>query len=372
MCDTVRSVVDRQRIPSMRPPLRDPSQTARHTVEHRLARCLDGPPDLQGRGDDSRALLRTTQDRLEAGIASQDPDALLDVHRSLYAVYETLLGHPLAPAARHERSAWFNVFRAMCEDALLEADLASLEGSLPSAVEAGRPHYLRQWFLTASQQRSPLDRAVEDHLEHKATLKEMARFIQADGYLNYRFFDALVLAQTHFMEGVKQEIGHHLWDECGAGDDSAAHTVQFTQALRRLGTSLPLLPPWEDWRPYAGFNLYFMLGTNRRHHLKALGSLAMPELFDVDRDDIVVRGLQRLGLDPHDGFQFFVNHVSGDAEHGPEWLSHVVTPIVRHDPAAGMELAQGAALRMLAMRRYNEFLAGLLNVEPVQAVTGWT
>lgn len=36
-----------------------------------------------------------------------------------------------------------------------------------------------------------------------------------------------------------------------------------------------------------------------------------------------------------------------------------------------MELAQGAALRMLAMRRYNEFL-GLLNVEPVQAVTGWT
>ncbi|BBB01893.1 hypothetical protein RVR_9519 [Actinacidiphila reveromycinica] len=370
MCETGRSAVSGQRIPSMRPPLRAASQTEPHTVEHWLARCLDGPPDPHGRGEDSTALLRVTRDRIGAAAADQDPGALLDVHRSLYAVYETLLGHPLAPAARHERSAWFNVFRAQCEDALLAADLAAVADGLPSAAEARAAHYLRQWFLTASRQRSPLDRAVEGHLEHTASAAQMTRFLQADGYLNYRFFDALVLAQTHFMESVKQEIGHHLWDECGAGDGPAAHTVQFSGALRRLGVALPHLPPWEDWRPYAGFNLYFTLGTNRRHHFKALGSLAMPELFDVDRDDIVVRGLRRLGFDPDDGFQFFVNHVAGDAEHGPEWLDHVVTPIVRHDPAAGMELAQGAALRMLAMRRYNEFLADLLEVEHLPAVTG--
>ncbi|MGH3624583.1 MAG: iron-containing redox enzyme family protein, partial [Sciscionella sp.] len=131
----------------------------------------------------------------------------------------------------------------------------------------------------------------------------------------------------------------------------------FFRSLERFGLDLPVIPVWEDWRPYAGHNLYFLLGCNRRHLFKALGSLAMPELFDVDRDEVVVRGMQRLGFSPHRDFEFFVNHMEGDAEHGLEWLDGVVLPIVRNEPDAGLELMAGGALRMLAMRRYNEYLA---------------
>jgi len=120
----------------------------------------------------------------------------------------------------------------------------------------------------------------------------------------------------------------------------------------------PFIPIWEDWRPYAGYNLYLCFGLNRRHYFKALGSLAMPELFDPGRDRAVVAGLERLGFQAPVEFEYFYSHIEGDEEHGERWLSHVITPIVESQPEAARELAAGGALRMQAMRRYNEYLAG--------------
>jgi hypothetical protein len=277
-----------------------------------------------------------------------------------------LLGHPLGSAVRHERSAWLSEFRWVFEEQVLSADLGEVATRLPAAGTPMRPEAVCDWFVSEAASLSSLDTAVERYLAEHATLDQMAQFIRADGYLNYRFYDALVLAQAHFMETVKNEISHHMWDECGEGERSQAHTLQFSRSLRRLGLELPAVPIWEDWRPYAGQNLYFMLGSNRQHYFKALGSLAMPELFDVDRDAAVVRGLERLGFVARTDFEFFSNHMEGDAEHGREWLDGVVSPIVEVEPHAAHDLMAGGALRMLAMRRYNEYLAngiGLVRTE---------
>lgn len=136
------------------------------------------------------------------------------------------------------------------------------------------------------------------------------------------------------------------------------------EALETLGLELPDVPVWEDWRPYAGYNMYFLFGLNRQHYFKGVGSLAMPELFDPDRDRSIVAGLQRLGY-KQDNTSYYLTHVEGDEEHGPRWLNHVVKPIVALQPEAGCELAFGAALRMEAMRRYNRFLGERLGcLEP--------
>src|SRR5262249_10176281 len=149
----------------------------------------------------------------------------------------------------------------------------------------------------------------------------------------YRFYDALVLASLHVSETVKAEISQHLWDECGCGDAALAHTRQFSRTLEALGLAAPTAPVWNDWRPYAGFNLYFCLGMNRKHHFRALGSLAMPELFDPGRDTAVVNGLERLGYQPQKDFEYFHNHIAGDEEHGDRWLNNVIKPIVIAQPA---------------------------------------
>ncbi|MFI9507847.1 iron-containing redox enzyme family protein [Nocardia sp. NPDC052566] len=347
-----------QRIPPRDPVLRAPGDAPPGSVEDLLGRCLRGPVAPPERPEQHTLVdaLDTALDRALAADPGSDA-ALLDIHRSAYAIYEALLGHPLGAGARHERSGWFNAFRSSYEQRTLAADCAEIADRLPAPDEATRLDFVRDWFLAEAKHRNEVDQQVEDFLAERATLDQLARFIQADGYLNYRFFDALVLAQPHFMEVVKHEISKHMWDECGEGDGMAAHTLQFTRSLQRLGLELPAVPPWEDWRPYAGHNLYFLLACNRRHYFKALGSLAMPELFDVDRDAAVVRGLERHGFDAPRDFEFFYNHMEGDAEHGPEWLEGVVLPIVAAEPDAGLELITGGALRMLAMRRYNEYLA---------------
>jgi hypothetical protein len=87
----------------------------------------------------------------------------------------------------------------------------------------------------------------------------------------------------------------------------------------------------------------------------------MPELFDPGRDTAVVAGLQRLGLSPRD-FQYYQSHIGGDEAHGDSWLRNVVTPVVTAQPEAARELAAGGALRMQAMRRYNEYLAASFGI----------
>ena len=346
-----------ERIPPRGGALRPAADCPHGSIERLLVECLHSPDPSAELDERHRALLAALDRGLAAGLDAGDDDALLDAHRSAYGVYETVLGHPLSAGARHERSAWFNAFRLAYEERVLAADIAEISDRMPDPADTTRPELVRDWFLAEAATRDPIDQEVENYLAEEASLEQLAAFIQADGYLNYRFYDALVLAQPHFMETVKHEISHHMWDECGEGEARAAHTLQFTRSLRQLGLDLPVTPPWEDWRPYAGHNLYFLLACNRRHYFKALGSLTMPELFDVERDAAVVRGLQRHGYRPESDFEFFYNHMTGDAEHGPEWLDGVVLPIVTAEPDAGAELMLGGALRMLAMRRYNQYLA---------------
>ncbi len=96
----------------------------------------------------------------------------------------------------------------------------------------------------------------------------------------------------------------------------------------------------------------------------------MPEIFDPNRNRAVVAGLERLYSDARVKCEYFYNHIEVDEIHGAGWLNNAIAPIVKMQPEAGIELAIGGALRMEAMRRYNEYLAtklGLLqyNAQPL-------
>jgi Iron-containing redox enzyme len=285
------------------------------------------------------------------------PKAQQDVQQALFVIYETSLANPLAPACVHEHAPWLVSVRERIERVWLEHEIGTL--SLPAARESRTmsPDEVGDWFIGAAAEQSPLDREVMHHLEHAATLADIKTFVLADAYLNYRFFDALVLSLIHYLEPVKCEISEHFWEEAGEGAVEKSHTRQFTHSLKRLGLRWDATPGWNDWRPFAGHNLYFCLGLARRHYFKALGSLAMPELFDVSRDRALVNGFARLGFDPEVDFEYYWNHVEADAEHGPGWLNGVILPVVAAQPEAIPELMLGGALRMQAMRRFNEYLA---------------
>ncbi len=294
---------------------------------------------------------------LHSAFIDEDNKALLEVHKTLYIIYEVNLSHPLSPVCLHEHSPWLLTIRNQIENAWLNYELPRIQKQLPSETEAKHPKLLCNWFVEQARKESDIDKCVLKFLKNHASVEEFNTFMLSDATLNYRFCDALALAQLHFCETVKAEIAHNMWDECGHGVAEKSHTRQLTQMLAFLGLQQPTSPIWSDWHPYAGHNLYFCFGFNRKHYFKGIGNLAMPEIFDSSRNRAVVAGLERLYADARVKCEYFYNHIEADEKHGLNWLNNVITPIVEVQPEAGMELAVGGAIRMEAMRRYNKYLA---------------
>ncbi|AFZ11439.1 hypothetical protein Cri9333_0473 [Crinalium epipsammum PCC 9333] len=294
---------------------------------------------------------------LHLAFEQEDTIALLDVHKTLYQIYEVYLSHPLSPVCLHEHSPWLLTLRNQLETAWLNYEISIIKKQLPNPSEAKNSKSLCAWFLEQAQQESAIDKGVLIFFKNQASIEQFNLFLLSDATLNYRFFDALALGQLYFSEIVKTEITNNMWDECGNGVENKSHTKQFTLMLTKLGLQPPQFPVWDDWHPYAGYNLYFCFGLNRKHYFKSLGSLAMPELFDPNRNRAIITGLERLYFDARIKCEYFYNHIETEEEHGSRWLNNIIAPLVEMQPEAGIELAIGGALRMEAMRRYNEYLA---------------
>jgi hypothetical protein len=348
-----KPTLDTERIAPKELPIEVPSspdnaQTVAQQVADLLA--LERPPSVSDLHEQVRAVLRRA-------FGDESAEALLEVQQALFVIYEVNFVNPLSPSASHQHAPWLLEIRRAIEDAWLAYDLPQIERELPAEFDLVQPELLAEWFIEQARRESPTDRRLVRFLAEEATVSDFKKFLLVDAHLNYRFYDALALAQIHYSEAVKAELSRHMWDECGRGDGDYAHTRQFTRALQKLELPQPHVPVWDDWRLYAGYNLYLCFGLNRRNYFKSLGSLAMPELFDPDRDRAVIAGLQRLGFDAKNDFQYYSTHIEGDEEHGRDWLDNVITPIVKVQPEAARELALGAAWRMEYMRRFNSCLA---------------
>ncbi len=294
---------------------------------------------------------------LDAGFRQEDPLALLEIHKTLYQIYEVSLCHPLSPVCQHEHSPWLLNIRRQLETAWMNYELPRILHQLPHDYTINHPESLSVWFIDQAHKESETDRAVLNFFKTQATIENFKLFLRSEAPLCFRFFDALALAQLYSSETVKAEITSNMWDECGHGIEQNSHINLFTRMLKALNIESPRFPIWNDWRPYAGYNLYFCFGFNRQHYFKSLGSLAMPELFDSNRNHAITTGLERLYPDAALRCKYFYSHLEDEDEHGSNWLSRIILPISKMQPEAGMEMAIGGAFRMEAMRRYNEFLA---------------
>ena len=121
--------------------------------------------------------------------------------------------------------------------------------------------------------------------------------------------DTLALAPIHFSEIVKAELASNIFDECGHGVADKSHSRYFDEMLTDLGLQQLTPDVWvDDWRPYAGHNLYFLLGLSRKHYFKSIESLVRPELFAPNRDRLVVGGLDRLYAGKVN-YHFYSSHI---------------------------------------------------------------
>ena len=351
------SVIDRvvdKKLPFRVPDCPQDVRSVSEGIAYLLSTSHDSAPTTK---DILTQLRRNLPNVLHSAFAREDPIALLDAHKALFAIYEVSFVNPLSPAASYEYSTWLIDFRSQIEKAWLDYELPRIEDELPSDGDLAAPGRLAAWFTSQASHETSIDQRVVRFLAEEANLDHFKFFVLSDAHLNYRFYDALVLAQLFYSETVKAEISRHMWDESGCGDFRRAHTLQFSRALQTLNLSDTAIPIWDDWRPYAGYNLYLCFGLSRRHYFKAIGSLAMPELFDPDRDRAVITGLNRLNFNAKEQFEYYYSHIEGDEDHGPAWIEKIVIPIVKAQPESARELAIGGAIRMEYMRHFNLYLS---------------
>ncbi|WP_340064780.1 iron-containing redox enzyme family protein [Ascidiimonas aurantiaca] len=320
------------------------------------------PNDPGFHKSDFKNFIHLLNKRIVKAFKEEDDTALLEIHLILYTIYEIYLMNPMAPAVKHLNQNWLISIKNQIETPWIEKERDSIKHLLPKASELTNFDRFRSWLVNISEDKDPVNKIVTDYFKNDATLEDFKRFIHIDQHLNHRFYDAIALTLPHFSESIKAQLSHHYWEEAGEGNHTKAHTYQFTKILDHLGIEINNTPPWNDWRAFAGFNIYFLFAFNREHYFKAIGSLGMPELFDVNRDSELVAGLDRLGEDVEKHYFYYIAHVEMDAEHGNEWLDLIVKKMVEQEPDSAEEIAIGALIRMKYMRLFNQYLCKTFDI----------
>jgi hypothetical protein len=307
---------------------------------------------------------------LSLAFDDENENALFEVHKALFLIYETRLAYPQSIICIHQDSIWLLEICKLIESAFLQFEFNLIKDVIPPRENLITPESVCSWFQEQAFKLSNDDLLLMRFFEETATIDQFNQFILTDATLNYRFFDTLALNQVYISESVKLEITRNMWDECGNGVSNKSHTQQLTDMLSNVGLIKPEFPVWSNWRPYSGYNLHFCFVFNRRYHFRGIASSAMPEIFDPVRNKSIVAGLERLYPDARSRCEYFYNHIEIDVEHGLNWLKHVIYSIVSDCPLAGIDLVIGGAMRMEVMRRYNYYLASLFGLgQPEETMT---
>ncbi len=231
---------------------------------------------------------------------------------------------------------------AAIEQAWLDWEDAQVEpGLLPE--KAGE---FADWFTDLR------DRHVQpefcSYLAQEASLAEIALFFLAEELVDSRFDDLVALAQIGAAGTSKLTMAENYWDEMGEGQLDRMHTLLFehsAQYMRRQLTDHQIdLAELECAEVFENANLVLLYGIHRHLAPRALAAMGVMEYSAPDRFQAMVEGCTRLNV-PTDVIAYQRIHVHVDADHGAEWLTNVLLPLVHRSPAALHEVAHGALTR---------------------------
>lgn len=280
--------------------------------------------------------------------------------RTLLDIYEVLLGPVDADADRPHlgidpdtfavkwdlESQWLTELQAKV--ALIDEVAATDPSSTPDDVTAA----MRS---CAAKNRIP---AVYSWVAEEADRDQMVTFLGAEGGPDGGFDDLVAMAQIGLDGEPKMELATNYWDEMGNGDLNEVHTDLHRTTSARLGLQRRLLSPAQmNEAALERACLGGLLATNHTLQPEMLGALGMIELQAGPRCRMVLKGMQRLGIDER-AQRFYEVHADVDPRHGADWMSRVIEPTAMTNPAWAKRMVAGASWRKVVNDR---FLEGLLS-----------
>ncbi|WP_244124827.1 iron-containing redox enzyme family protein [Burkholderia gladioli] len=284
--------------------------------------------------------------------ARRDEQALTELHRSLFALYELHVADPVLAQADNQFSPFLTALRRRLESRWLDEELRQVKvrpvGDAPGLIAA-----IRQAVSSHAASRHPLF----DWLAHTASLSQIQGFFRSDAPLNIRFFDLIVMAMIGSMPEVRTELASNFWDEAGRGHSEQSHVHLFRQVLEQTGVGQVSddFASHMTWQGLRGYNLFMLCALNRRHYFKLLGIMAATELLDPPQYRKLLVGCRRLGW-TEATTAYYDEHVSVDEVHGEGWLQRVILPLTERTPAAIQDVMTGCMLRLSSCNDYYDDL----------------
>lgn len=304
-----------------------------------LESLFDNDPTLRVR------ILNATRHVAHCAFVESEPAALLAAHRTLYRLYEQNVQTPAQAVLVNQFDPTLVQIRLILERAWERHERSRLtfsQGGLSGPEQFLAAH--RRLLADHRVRAHPLS----DYLADEATSADLARYVTWGGLLNLRFFDLIALALVGLTcDRMRREIVDNLVDENAAPGtkghtglvqasmSSVGHTADPDEVARSIG-----------WEALAGYNVFFLLGLNRRLHFEYLGAMGASEALDPDHNEKVLEGLRRTGLWDTESREYFQVHVDLERAHGSGWLDNVTLPAVTATPEMTAAVLAGAEIRL--------------------------
>lgn len=281
-----------------------------------------------------------------------DQKARLNVQKSLHSFYLKQLGGP---------KEFFNTPEESSFDALIGIRLAE---NIWNAYEERRirdiplpvtssdfESWYQEWRMRHREATAPLF----SYLTKDASLTDMAIFFVMEERVDSRFDDLMALSQLGTSGAIKMTIARNYWDEMGDGDPDIVHTKMFDDSVRYMKQHLESvgvdLHDIESVPAIANASVLLMYGLRRRFNPRLIGALGILESTAAERFQAMVDGCKRLGVPQH-VIKYQWMHVGIDDNHGQEWFTGVLMPLVKESPELMREIALGVVIRFNVATEY--------------------
>jgi hypothetical protein len=328
-------------------------------------RALIGRPDLEEYFDSvpqaAAALQRAGAALADRAYTDGDRDALYQVHKALYLLYEDNLRPSGQSVAFNQYNPQLIGLRNTLErrwEAFEMARAAISPDDVPADVEAFRARFKE---ICASH--SMVGHRLFDFLVHRASREDLVSFFLSDAAVIVRFCDLVVLSMVGVEDEIRPELAENFWDEMGRGRFQERHVRLYRDLLDYAGINLPggslVADDFSDhleWQGLAGYNLYLFLCLHRKNQFRSLGALGAAEMMDPDQYAKVLAGCRRVGLEDEEKLSYYAGHAEMDIAHGDGWLENVLLPLVQKYPERRHEIVQGALMRMSITHDYYDDL----------------
>lgn len=244
------------------------------------------------------------------------------LHNSLAQIYAYWLGYYDSPCyLQVDEEIEIKLYSAkLCLETELIENGLTIEPIKQKLSQSDTANYLNALAIN----NPGIDHPLFDYLQ-TAPKEVLLRFLLHEVMRNEVVDDEVSLLVSGLQGAFKMVAASNLWDECGRGKLSNAHTYW----LRRL---LEAINGWQElatyrqvspWFSKITSNIFMMLLTRPGYKLAAYGYFLMSESAVAPHFQKILAGLDRAGLIQEDIKIYFDAHLKIDKYHGQELVNAI-------------------------------------------------